>query len=153
MEEYSLFTDGGSRGNPGIAACGFLLTDGDGKELLSGGWYLGENTNNHAEYCGLIWGLQNAKSLGIKNLKIYADSELMVKQVNGVYKVKNAHLKDMHAQANELFSSFESITISHIYRTANKVADLRVNESMDAKAPVGSYKVDFFEGSAQATLF
>ena len=153
MSCYSLYTDGGSRGNPGIAACGFLLTDENGNEVLSGGWYLGTNTNNHAEYCGLIWGLQNAINAGVRNLKIYADSELMVKQINGEYKVKNAHLKELHTQAKELFQSFESIKILHIYREANKVADLRVNESMDLCSPVGTYNVDFMEGTAQTTLF
>lgn len=152
MNKYSLYTDGGSRGNPGIAACGFLLQQDD-VQLLSGGWFLGEQTNNHAEYVGLIWGLQNAIKKGIKNLSVYADSELMVKQMNGQYKVKNAHLKELHAQAKTLFSCFESITISHIYRTSNKVADLRVNEAMDAKSPVGTYTVDYSESVGQSALF
>ena len=152
MTRYSLFTDGGARGNPGPAACGFSIQNGK-EELLSAGWFLGEKTNNYAEYCGLIWGLQNALACNIKNLEIYADSELMVKQINGEYKVKNAHLKVLHAQAKELFSRFESIIIMHIYRSGNKVADRRVNEAMDAKAAVGNYKIDLSTGASQTRLF
>lgn len=139
---FQLNCDGGARGNPGIAGCGFALTTED-EIVLSGGWYLGEQTNNYAEYCGLVWGLQNALAKGVKELEVRADSELMVKQMNGVYKVKNAGLKPLYAQAKVLAAQFDRINIQHVYRAQNKLADQRANEAMDALGPVGSYLVDY----------
>lgn len=141
---FVLNTDGGSRGNPGTAGCGICLSR-DGEELVSAGWYLGQATNNHAEYCALIWGLENALAAGVRELSVRADSELMVKQMNGVYKVKNADMKRLHARAQRLVARFERVDIAHVYRSDNTVADANANKAMDAKAPVGNYLVEFAE--------
>ncbi len=149
---FTLHTDGGSRGNPGIAACGFDLLDGD-EVVLSGGWYLGETTNNQAEYSGLIWGLTNALEEGVRTLDIRLDSDLLVRQVKGEYKVKNAALKPLFAQVKDLLGRFDSYSIEHVYREKNTVSDARVNEAMDAADAVGDYLVDFEGGAGQGALF
>lgn len=140
----TLMTDGGSRGNPGPAGCGAVL-ERDGCELLAAGWYLGEATNNHAEYCGLIWGLENALALGATSLQVCADSELMVKQMTGAYKVKSRDMKRLHARASRLVARFERVSFFHVPREQNSHADLLANEAMDARGPVGSYAVPFSE--------
>lgn len=145
MMGWQLNTDGGSRGNPGIAGCGFHLVC-DGEVRASAGWYLGHATNNHAEYCALIWGLENALALGVEELEVKADSELMIKQMNGVYKVKNPDMKKLHARASRLAGRFKSVSFSHVYRSSNKEADARANEAMDAQGPAGSYVTAFSEG-------
>ena len=141
---FILMTDGGYRGNPGPAGCGAVL-EHDGCELVAAGWYLGEATNNHAEYCGLIWGLENALAAGAASLQVRADSELMVKQMTGVYKVKNRDMKRLHARASRLVARFEHVSFSHVPREQNSHADLLANEAMDARGPVGSYAVPFSE--------
>ncbi len=152
---YQLNTDGGSRGNPGNAGCGFVLTH-DGEPLLSAGWHLGRATNNYAEYCALIWGLENALAFGVRELSVRADSELMIKQMNGVYKVKNPDMKKLYARATRLVAQFAQVDLAHVYREDNKEADARANEAMDAQAPVGEYLVGFSpdeDASGTASLF
>ena len=149
VTNFILNTDGGSRGNPGPSACGFFLKSDDG-EVLSGGWFLGDRTNNHAEYCALIWGLENAIERGAKHLEVFADSELMVKQMRGEYRVKNPGLKVLNTRAKRLAACFESFTIAHVYREGNKQADARANEAMDARGPVGTYLVGFDEAQQDA---
>ena len=141
---WQLNTDGGSRGNPGPAGCGFSLAE-DGQVALEGGWYLGQATNNHAEYCALIWGLENALALGVAELSVQADSELMVKQMNGAYKVKNPDMKKLHARAQRLAQRFGRISFTHVRREHNKAADGMANAAMDAAGPAGSYAVGFSE--------
>ena len=141
---WQLNTDGGSRGNPGPAGCGFSLVE-DGQVALEGGWYLGQATNNHAEYCALIWGLENALALGAAELSVQADSELMVKQMNGAYKVKNPDMKKLHARAQRLAQRFGRISFTHVRREHNKAADGMANAAMDARGPAGSYAVGFSE--------
>lgn len=152
---FTLNTDGGSRGNPGNAGCGFVLAH-DGEPLLSAGWYLGAATNNYAEYCALIWGLENALAHGVRELSVHADSELMVKQMNGEYKVKNPDMKKLHARATRLVAQFERVDFAHVYRSDNKEADARANEAMDAQGPVGTYLTGFSadeDASGTASLF
>ena len=136
MSAWVLRTDGGARGNPGPAGAGFVL-ERDGKIAVRGGAYLGEVTNNVAEYEAMIWGLENALEIGARDLTVYADSELMVKQMNGAYKVKNANLKPLFVRACELVSELDSVEFTHVRREDNKLADTMANEAMDERGYVG----------------
>ncbi|WP_218971932.1 6-carboxytetrahydropterin synthase QueD [Raoultibacter phocaeensis] len=151
MKKAYLNTDGGSRGNPGVAGFGFDLVNEHGERIVSGGWFLPKATNNVAEYSALIWGLENALAAGVTSVEVRADSELMVKQMLGQYKVKSDDLKPLHMRAKELFSRFESARIAHVYRSENKNADALANETMDARGPVGDYLVPWED--APASLF
>jgi ribonuclease HI len=128
---HYLFTDGGSRGNPGNAACAFLIFD-DNKLIDIGGKYLAHVTNNVAEYNGLIAGLKQAKKLEITELKCFLDSELVVKQINGEYKVSNDDMKKLVIQVKELSNDFQSIQFTHVLREKNKHADKMVNVILDS---------------------
>ncbi len=139
---YTINTDGGSRGNPGPSAIGFSITKDD-KTIACGGWPIGVGTNNEAEYKALIWGLKNALALGIKSIDCIADSELMVKQINGSYKINSKKLKPLFAEVKELASKFLEFSISHVLRSSNKEPDAMVNQALDMNCPVGSYKVEF----------
>jgi ribonuclease HI len=130
--KYILHTDGGARGNPGPAAAGVVLTDLDGNTVTKLGSYLGEITNNEAEYRALILGLQTAINEGTLELDCYLDSELVVKQLNGEYRVKNENLKGFWKQVKDLEFQFQSITYNHVKRNKNKDADSLVNEVLDA---------------------
>lgn len=130
-KKYKLFTDGGSRGNPGKAACAWVVYDGD-QEVLHGSKYLGMTTNNDAEYQGLIEGLESCIRIGIKNLECYSDSELMVKQVNGIYKVRDANIRVRFDQIESQIKKLDSFSISHVLRSLNKRADKLVNICMDS---------------------
>ena len=145
MIKAYLNTDGGSRGNPGIAGFGFDLVDESGSSIASGGWFLPKATNNVAEYSALVWGLENALAAGVQSIVVRADSELMVKQMLGQYKVKSEDLKPLFMQAKDLFARFDEASIAHVYRTENKRADALANETMDARGPVGNYLVAWEE--------
>jgi ribonuclease HI len=146
---HCLFTDGGSRGNPGPAAAGVVLTDANGRIVHSSGHFLGRATNNVAEYRALILGLQEARRRDISRLKICSDSELMVQQIKGAYRVKNEHLRPLHGQAMELLSEFEHATVEHIRREGNTLADEMANRAMTARADVGGRsQADFPAASA-----
>lgn len=140
--DYVLRTDGGSRSNPGPAGIGFTL-EHSGGEIIGGGAYIGEATNNVAEYLAMAWGLENALAQGVRKLTVLADSELVVKQLNGQYKVKNEGLKPYYALVRSLFGRFDLIEVAHIYRADNKVADGYANGGMDARAEVGTAVVTF----------
>lgn len=131
INELELYIDGGARGNPGPAACAYLLLDQAGRLIKSEGIYLGESTNNIAEYNGLIRGLQAARELNAKELNIYSDSELLVKQIIGEYKVKNLKLQELMEKAQKLLLSFDRWQIKYIPREANKEADKLVNATLD----------------------
>lgn len=137
---YTIFCDGGSRNNPGPAGAGFVISQDD-EEVLAAGVYLGETTNNIAEYCGLIWALENVRVLGATHLEVYADSELMVNQINGVYKVKSATLKRFHAIAQKLVESFQLCQVAYVPRAENVRADEMVNAALDACDRVGKFKI------------
>jgi len=136
---YVLRFDGGSRGNPGMSGAGMVLYDGeDGSELWSGCQYLGDhNTNNEAEYMGLITGLQCARSLGVERIVVQGDSKLILSQVEGTWKVKSPTLKDYYEQAISLRRQFASFQSSHILRARNGRADELANEAMDSKSSRG----------------
>jgi ribonuclease HI len=126
-----LFTDGGARGNPGPAAYGFVLEGEDGTVLAAHGEAIGVATNNVAEYSALLAGLERAAELGVDELEVVSDSELMVKQLNGEYRVKNAALRDLSVEAARLARKLPSVTYTHVRREHNELADRLVNEALD----------------------
>jgi len=128
--------DGGSRGNPGPAGIGVVVRAADGTPLVTLGRFIGRATNNVAEYKALITGLQKAKELGPKKIVIRGDSELVVKQMRGEYRVKNADLRDLYDEAQHLLHQFDHATIDHNYRHKNALADKLANRAMDRKADV-----------------
>ena len=157
--DYALLnTDGGSRGNPGQSGIGFVINVDNGRELeviCQGGAYIGVTTNNVAEYRALIWGLQNARVLGIGRLEVLADSELVVKQLNGAYRVKNEGIKPLYREAKNLMDGFTQCVVRHVPRAQNAQADRLANEAMDSRGLVGDYCVayetgDLFKMAAQA---
>lgn len=128
----NLFTDGGSRGNPGDSAIGAVLYDETGHTVAEISEYIGITTNNQAEYRALIAALECAKQLGATSVHAFADSELMVKQMKGVYRVKNAELAHRFMEAIALARNFSKITFTHVRREKNKAADALVNKALDA---------------------
>jgi ribonuclease HI len=131
LQEARLYTDGGSRGNPGPSAAAYVICNMDDNVVEKTGKYLGTITNNQAEYLGLVGGLERATELLIPKLKVFMDSELVINQMNGFYKVKNVDLKPYYLQATELAKDFESIIFAHIPRELNKQADAEVNRILD----------------------
>lgn len=126
-------TDGGARGNPGPAGIGLVIKNEADELLYSYGGYIGETTNNVAEYSALIKALEESVHLGGTSLKIQMDSELIVKQMQGVYKIKQPTLQELAAKVLELLKNFESYTFVHVRREFNKEADALVNEALDAR--------------------
>jgi arylformamidase len=131
LKEAKLYTDGGSRGNPGPSASAYVICKMDDNVVEKSGKYLGEITNNQAEYQGLVGGLERAIELNINHLNVFMDSELIVKQVNGLYKVKNVDLIPFHQIVLGLAKNFDKVTFTHIPREMNKIADLEVNRILD----------------------
>jgi ribonuclease HI len=127
-----LFTDGGARGNPGPAAYGYVLEAEDGTVLAAEGEAIGEATNNVAEYSGLIAGLAKAIELHVPNVEVVSDSELMVKQMRGEYRVKNEALRELSVEAARLARRLENVEYRHVKRAHNELADRLVNEALDA---------------------
>ena len=128
----TLYTDGGSRGNPGPAAYAFVLQADDGTVLDARGDTIGVATNNVAEYRALIAGLEAALAHGVKELEVVSDSELLVKQMRGEYKVKNAALKTLSTQAAALGRGLDSVSYTAVRREHNELADRLVNEALDS---------------------
>jgi ribonuclease HI len=124
-------SDGGARGNPGPAGYVVVIKDETGRTVASLSEYLGHQTNNFAEYQGLIAALEYAIEHGPKALKLISDSELLVRQIKGIYKVKNAVLRDLHGRAKELIAQMEWFSIGHAFREQNQDADRLANEAMD----------------------
>ena len=141
MTQAVLRTDGGSRGNPGPAGAGFVIEVG-GDIICRGGRYLGAVTNNIAEYEALIWGLENVSALGYSDVAVFADSELLVKQLNGQYRVKNEGLKPLFVRATALLRGFSRTKISHVRREFNAAADAMANDAMDTRSTVGDAACD-----------
>ena len=133
--QATLFADGGSRGNPGPAASAAVLIDPEGELLEEVGAYLGTATNNVAEWTALLLGLEAAQKRGIRRLRVRLDSELVVKQLRGEYRVKHAALQPLHRRAMQLLRGFEEIEIGHVPREENKLADGLVNRVLDQEAP------------------
>ncbi len=127
-----LFTDGGARGNPGPAAYGFVLEAEDGTVLAAEGRAIGVATNNVAEYSGLVAGLRKALELHVPDVEVVSDSELLVKQMRGEYRVKNETLRTLFVEASTLARSLQSVEYRHVKRAHNELADQLVNEALDA---------------------
>src|ERR1700682_2255891 len=124
-------SDGGARGNPGPAGYGVVIQDEAGRKVAALSQYLGHQTNNFAEYQGLIAVLEYAIEHGHKALKVVSDSELLVRQIKGIYKVKNSTLQELHARAKELIAQLEWFSIDHALREHNREADELANQAMD----------------------
>src|SRR5436309_291972 len=131
--------DGASRGNPGPAAYGVVIQDGSGQAVAKLKKYIGRATNNVAEYYGLIAALDYAQSHGIRALRVESDSELLVKQMRGQYKVKSADLRPLFEQARKMCGDFQSFAIEHVVRERNREADELANQALDesSASPAG----------------
>lgn len=132
LEAAKLYTDGGSRGNPGPSALGYAIFDLDDKVIEKNSRYLGITTNNQAEYQALKEGLEASRILGVKKIDVFMDSLLVINQLKGLYKVKNSELMPVNQSVRRILSEFESYTLTHIPREKNSVADSMVNECLDA---------------------
>jgi probable phosphoglycerate mutase len=130
-----LFTDGGARGNPGPAAFGYVLEADDGTVLASHGEAIGVATNNVAEYRGLVAGLAKAVELAVANVEVVSDSELLVKQMRGEYRVKNEALQLLSLEAARLARLLDSVAYTHVRRAHNELADRLVNDALDNTDP------------------
>jgi ribonuclease HI len=129
--KLTIYTDGGARGNPGPAAAGIVIKDAKGKTLAHYGEYLGEQTNNYAEYMALISGLKKAKTLGATEVDCVLDSELVTKQMKLEYKVKEPTLQKLFVQVYNLATQFKKVTYRHVLREKNKKADAEVNKVLN----------------------
>jgi len=125
--------DGGSRGNPGPAAAGVVVSDGNGLVLDEATELLGTQTNNVAEYRGLLLGLARARAVGATEVEVVNDSELIAKQVNGQYKVKHAAMKPLYEESMRELATFDAWTVRSVRREHNKDADRLVNEALDGR--------------------
>lgn len=130
-KRYLAYTDGGSRGNPGKSASAFVVYNSINQEIHREAQFIGISTNNMAEYEALKMCLQKCLELHFLDLKVLSDSELMVKQIKGLYQVKDEKLAKYYREVKELIAKFQSFEISHIRRSENKVADLLVNQKLD----------------------
>ncbi len=131
LTEVKLYTDGGSRGNPGPAASGYVLMNMQDGVIFQGGQYLGITTNNQAEYNALKIGLQEAAARSSRIVHVYMDSLLVVNQMKGIYKIKNADLAPVYHDIKNSLIHFEQVTFTHVPRELNKLADAMVNEILD----------------------
>jgi ribonuclease HI len=132
-KHLTIYTDGGARGNPGPAGIGAVAYDENGTIIFEISKYLGEMTNNQAEYRALIAALEKASEIGAETIEVMMDSELIVKQINRQYKVKNAGLAPLFLKVHNLTQQFKSAKFRHIPRERNKVADALANEAMDRR--------------------
>ena len=131
MQKLIVNVDGGARGNPGPAAIGAVVRDSDGEVLEERGERIGRATNNVAEYRALLLGIERAAEFGAKELELVGDSELIVRQVNGEYKVKDPTLRGLHAEVKRALADFDRWSIRHVRRAENSEADRLVNQVLD----------------------
>ena len=131
LSDVVIYSDGGSRGNPGPSAAGFVIMNKDGEVVCEGGAYLNHTTNNVAEYEAVYLGLEKAQELGVKRIDFRIDSQLVVNQLNGIYKIKNMDLRPIHDRIVELSQQFEKVTYAHVLREYNQLADGVVNKILD----------------------
>ena len=131
--QFNLYVDGASKGNPGRAGAGVWMTNQEGKRLVEMSRYLGEKTNNEAEYWALLVGLREAKRLGGRSVRIFTDSELIARQVKWIYRVKDSNLKGLHKEVMENLRAFASFEIESIPREDNREADRLANEAIQRK--------------------
>jgi ribonuclease HI len=128
-----LFSDGAARGNPGPAGAGAVLVDPEGQVVARLGKFLGVQTNNYAEYMGLLLGLKHARSLDVKELEVLADSELLIRQLQGRYQVKSPTLRPLYEEAVGLLEHFPQVKLVHVPREKNKAADEMSNRAIDER--------------------
>ena len=134
MRSCTLFVDGGSRGNPGPSAGGVVILDADGDILIERGVFIGHGTNNVAEYKALLAGLDLVAQLGFESVSIRSDSQLLVRQLQGAYRVKNEKLKGLFSKALRKLGTFAATDIEHVARADNTLADKLVNRALNLKA-------------------
>jgi len=132
--KIKLYADGGSRGNPGHSASGYVLLDENDEVILKSGVYLGITTNNQAEYQALKYALEEANKLGAREVDVYMDSLLVINQMKGIFKVKNRDLWPIHEAIKDLVTHFKKVSFTHVPRELNKLADAEVNETLDNEA-------------------
>lgn len=135
---WVVYTDGGARGNPGPGGAGVVVFDPTGALVYEGGAYLGEVTNNVAEYEALLWGLRVAEHAGARRVRVVCDSELLVKQMNGQYRVRSPLLAPLFLEAQSLRRRFDEISFEHVPRERNAAADRLANQAMDERGLVGN---------------
>jgi ribonuclease HI len=131
--QLRLYTDGAARGNPGPSGAGAVLLEPGGQVVARLGKFLGVQTNNHAEYSALLLGLQHAKSLGVKELEVFSDSELLVRQLTGRYQVRSPTLRPLYEEAQRLLGEFPKATVAHVPRAENTAADEMSNRAIDER--------------------
>lgn len=129
-----IYSDGGSRGNPGPSASGFVIKTTDDRLLVEGGKYIGITTNNQAEYQGVKIALEKALEMGVRRVQFRLDSQLVVNQLNGVFQIRNRDLWPVHAAIKELVAKFDEVTFTHVRREFNTEADAMVNKILDEQA-------------------
>jgi ribonuclease HI len=134
LDEIKIFADGGSRGNPGPSAGGYVVLDMEDNVIKKNGKYLGFTTNNQAEYHSIKGGLESALKMKARTVHIYMDSMLVVNQMKGIYKVRNRDLLPIHDAIKALTTQFQYVEFTHVPREKNKLADAVVNETLDAEA-------------------
>ena len=140
VDEVKLYADGGSRGNPGPSASGYVLFDRHDGVLVDKGIYLGITTNNQAEYMALKLGLEEALAMHAKTVQVYMDSLLVVNQMKGIFKVKNRDLWPIHEAIKVLVAKFQAVKFTHVPRELNKAADAAVNRALDAHISDGDVR-------------
>jgi ribonuclease HI/pterin-4a-carbinolamine dehydratase len=133
-KKVKLYGDGGSRGNPGPSASGYVILDLDNNIIKKTGVYLGITTNNQAEYNSLKFGLEEAHKMGVQEIDVYMDSLLVINQMKGIFKVKNRDLWPLYESIKEQVTKFNKVTFTHVPRELNKLADAEVNTTLDAEA-------------------
>lgn len=133
-KQIKMFADGGSRGNPGPSASGYVLMDRDNNVLTEKGIYLGVTTNNQAEYQAVKFGLEDALKNGAREVAVYLDSLLVVNQMKGVFKIKNRDLWPIHVAIQDIIKQLKKVSFTHVPREMNKLADSEVNKALDAEA-------------------
>ncbi len=134
MDHVIIYSDGGSRGNPGPSASGFVIMSAKEHVVHEGGMYLGITTNNQAEYHGVRLGLEKALEMGARTVDFRIDSLLVVNQMNGIYTIKNRELWPIHERIQELVKKFDKVTFTHVKREFNQLADGMVNKILNAHA-------------------
>ena len=128
-----VYSDGAARGNPGLAGAGAVLIEPNGRVVERLGKFLGVQTNNYAEYMGLLLGLKRAKDLGVQEVEVFADSELMIRQLNGTYQVKSPSLRPLYEEVLELLNQFGRFKLVHVPREMNAMADEMSNRAIDER--------------------
>jgi ribonuclease HI len=133
LARVRLYSDGAARGNPGLAGAGAVLVEPSGQVVDRIGKFLGTQTNNYAEYMGLLLGLRRARELSVREVEVFADSELMLRQLGGRYQVKSASLRPLYEEALSLFNDFERVKLVHVPREMNRAADEMSNRAIDER--------------------